>query len=63
VDRRSEGAWSLVRYKGPVIYVESGPHRASTQGIEAAGTAILGGRLVRLAEAQEFWSTGGEKTV
>ena len=33
---------------------------ASTQGIEAAGTAMLGGRLVRLAEAQEFWSTGGE---
>ena len=21
---------------------------------------MLGGRLVRLAEAQEFWSTGGE---
>ena len=33
---------------------------ASTQGIEAAGTAMLGGRLVRLAEAQESWSTGGE---
>ena len=48
--------------QGPsdLAYVESGPHRASTQGIEAAGTAILGGRLVRLAEAQESWSTGGE---
>jgi hypothetical protein len=43
-----------------LTYVESKPHRASTQGIEAAGTAMLGGRLVRLAEAQEFWSTGGE---
>jgi hypothetical protein len=42
-----------------LTYVESGPRRASTQGIEAAGTAIPGGH-VRLAEAQEFWSTGGE---
>src|SRR6476469_4029346 len=39
----------LAPYKGPVIWP-----------IEAAGTAILGGRLVRLAETQEFWSTGGE---
>ena len=42
--------------QGPMIW----PTSNSTQGIGAAGTAILGGRLVRLAEAQEFWSTGGE---
>jgi hypothetical protein len=61
VDRYSEGAWSLVRYKGPVIWPTSNQgHIALPPGVEAAGTAILGGRLVRLAEAQEFWSTGGE---
>ena len=61
MDRCSEGARSLAATRASdLAYVESGPHRASTHGIEAAGNAILGGRLVRLAEAQESWNTGGE---
>jgi hypothetical protein len=57
--RKGLGALPATR-ASDLTYVESGPHRASTQGIEAAGTAILGGRLVRLAEAQGSWSNGGE---
>ena len=43
MDRCSEGARSLAATRASdLAYVESGPHRASTHGIEAAGTAILG---------------------
>ena len=55
MDRCSEGARSLARYKGPVIW----PSRIRATSRFHQGTAILGGRLVRLAEAQESWSTGG----
>ena len=39
---------------------EGARSRFSDQGKKRVGTEILGGQLVRLAEAQEFWSTGGE---
>ena len=61
MDRCSEGVQPLRPLKGPSdpTYVESGHIALPPRGSKRLGPQCWW-RLVRLAEAQKFWSTGGE---